>query len=54
MNFTGFEPEGEVDDTILAGEPEIIPVETQGFPLAKILTSMIFFVNLEPQLTFHI
>jgi hypothetical protein len=53
--FTGFEPEGEVDDAILAGEPELssdILATIQGFPMDKILRSMIFFVNLEAQLTF--
>jgi hypothetical protein len=41
-NFTTFEPKGEVDDAILADEPEV-PVASQGFPLDKILASMIFF-----------
>lgn len=41
--FTGFSPDGEVDGSILAEEPEVSLSPSIGFPFEKILESMRFF-----------
>jgi len=46
QNFTGFQPEGEVDNATLVLEPEIPPICTPGFPFEKIPKSMIFFLSI--------